>query len=343
MSTKYSSAPDAPTSRRLASRGRRLTLTAVVAAASMFSLAACAGSGGGGSATGDQITVACIVKDASAAIWKAAIAGCEEAGKELGITIISGGGTGDTDLQGERTAFQNALTKGAKGIALAATDSAGMLSTVNAAAKKGVKIATFDSTVDGADLVTNVVGDDEQGAYDAGKYLAEKIGGKGKVAITTCSQSITTCKAAMTGFEKAMAEHPGIEIVGRPLATPNRDKAFQAIQNILGANPDLAGVYSTYDLDGLGALAAGQAANKPLVVVSRGCSMEALKSIDDGGLTACNALFPKKEAYSAVKAIVDAIKGGTPDALIKIPSAVVDKSSVGPWLDTPEFMGPPSK
>ncbi|MFT4231066.1 MAG: sugar ABC transporter substrate-binding protein [Microbacterium sp.] len=309
----------------------------------MLSLAACAGNGGGGASSGDQITVACIVKDASAAIWKAAIAGCEEAGEELGVTIISGGGTGDTDLQGELTAFQNAITKGAQGVALAATDSAGMLSTVNGAAEDGVKIATFDSTVDGGDLVTNVVGDDEQGAYDAGNFLAEQIGGEGKVAITTCSQSITTCKAVMTGFEKAMAEHPDIEIVGRPLATPNRDKAFQAIQNILGANPDLKGVYSTYDLDGLGALAAGEAAGVPLVVVSRGCSMEALESIEEGGLTACNALFPKKEAYTAVKAIVEAIEGGDSEALIKIPSAVVDKASVGPWLETPEFMGPPSE
>ena len=322
---------------------------AIALGASLFvALAGCtptnSGGAGGGAEADGELTIACIVKDASASVWKAAIAGCEEAGEKYGATIISGGGTNDTDLAGQLSAFNNAITKGADGIAFAAVDSAGMLTAVNDATADGIKVSTFDAGVEGADdLTTSVVADDKQGAFDGATYMAEQLGGKGEVAITTCSQSITTCKAVFEGFSEAIANYPEMSVVGSPLATPDRDKAFQAIRNILGANPNLAGVYSTYDLDGLGALEAANSVGKKLVIVSRGCSKEGLESIAAGGLAGCNALFIKREAYAAVEAIVKDIEGEEVDKLTLIPSDVVGPDQVDAWLAIPEFTGPPAE
>lgn len=324
-------------------RSARIAVT-LVAAGTLLLLAACSPTSTGAPNPDDgEITIACLVKDTSAAIWKAAFAGCQEAGDELGAKIIQGGGTSDADLQGQLSAFKNAITKGADGIAFAAVDGAGMLSAVEDATKSGVLVSTFDSTVDGGDLVTNAISNDVQGAYLGGKFLAEQIGGAGEVAITTCSQSITTCRNVVEGFDQAMAEYPDITVVGRPDATPDRNKAFQAITNVLGGSPNLAGVYSTYDLDGLGALEAGNAKGIKLVVVSRGCSMEGLQSVADGGLTGCNALFIKREAYAATKALIDSLNGETVEKEIQIDSEVVSKENVDAWLAIPEFTGPPSK
>jgi ribose transport system substrate-binding protein len=289
-----------------------------------------------------KLKITCLVKDISAGVWQQAIKGCEKAAAEFNFELIVTSGTSDTSLEAQVNAFDNALTKGVNGIAMAAIDSDGMVPSVEKANGKGVPVVTFDTTVSGGKLLANVVPADYQGAFDATTLLANTIGGKGKVAITTCSITISTCRTVREGFLAALEKFPNIELVGQPLATPDRDKGFNAIKDILVAHPDLAGVYSTFDLDGLGAFQAGTAANHKLVVVTRGCGYEVLNSIKDGGITGCDALYFQAMGYQAAKAIVDFYAGKTITTPVLIPADIVTKDNAAKWLAIPEFGGPPA-
>ncbi len=304
---------------------------------------------GGGAATpaatnaaeSGSIKVACLVKDASATFWQAAIQGCKDAAQHYHVDVVFGSGNSDAGLTAQVNAFDNALAKGVIGIALSAVDSSAMSQEVLKANQQNVLVSTFDTTVNNGKLVTNVVPRDREGTMGATKLLADSIGSQNKVAITTCNTTISTCHIVYAAFMDEIKHYPGLRVVGRPLATPYRDKGYTSIKSILAANPDLAGVYSTFDLDGLGAYAAGESVNKHLVVVSRGCGYEVLHSILKGGLTGCNAMYPRKEAYTAVEAIILAHQGKTVQAQIEVPETVVTKANAEKWLTVPEYDGPP--
>jgi len=287
------------------------------------------------------LKVACLVKDASATFWQAAIQGCKDAAAHYHVDVVFGSGNSDAGLTAQVNAFDNALAKGVIGIAMSAVDSSAMSQEVAKANQQNVLVSTFDTTVNSGKLVTNVVPQDREGTTRATKLLAASIGNQTKVAITTCNTTISTCHIVYAAFMDEMQKHSAVKVVARPLATPYRDKGYTSIKSVLAANPDLAGVYSTFDLDGLGAFAAGESVNKHLVVVSRGCGYEVLRSILKGGLTGCNAMYPKKEAYTAVEAIVLAHQGKAVRPQIAIPETVVTKTNAQKWLMVPEYDGPP--
>jgi ribose transport system substrate-binding protein len=310
---------------------RSAIVAAAIAAPAAGDVAAAAG----------PIKIACLVKDASATFWQAAIQGCKDAAEHYHVEVVFGSGNSDAGLTAQVNAFDNALAKGVIGIAMSAVDSSAMSQEVIKANKQNVLVSTFDTTVNDGKLVTNVVPQDREGTMGATKLLANSLGGQTKVAITTCNTTISTCHIVYAAFTDEVQKFPALKVVGRPLATPYRDKAYTSIKSILAANPDLAGVYSTFDLDGLGAYAAGESVNKHLVVVSRGCGYEVLHSILKGGLTGCNAMYPRKEAYTAVEAIVLAHQGKTVQAQIQVPETVVTKANAQKWLTVPEYDGPP--
>ena len=287
------------------------------------------------------LRVACLVKDASATFWQAAIQGCKDAAAHYHIEVVFGSGNSDAGLTAQVNAFDNALAKGVIGIAMSAVDSSAMSQEVSKANQQNVLVSTFDTTVNSGKLVTNVVPQDRAGTMGATKLLVSSIGSQKKIAITTCNTTISTCHIVYAAFTDEIQKYPGLQVVGRPLATPYRDKGYTSIKSILAANPDLAGVYSTFDLDGLGAFAAGESVNKHLVVVSRGCGYEVLHSILKNGLTGCNAMYPRKEAYTAVEAIVLAHQGKAVQPQIEVPETVVTKANAQKWLAVPEYDGPP--
>ena len=93
--------------------------------------------------------------------------------------------------------------------------------------EQNVSVVTFDTTVAGGKLLANVVPADYQGAFDATMLLAKTIGGEGKVAITTCSITISTCHRGPGSILAALEQYPDIELVGQPLATRIKDRANQ--------------------------------------------------------------------------------------------------------------------
>ena len=315
------------------------------------SLAACLSVGANGgdrsmlvpaaAAADAPLKVACLVKDASATFWQAAIQGCKDAAAQYHIEVVFGSGNSDAGLTAQVNAFDNALAKGVIGIAMSAVDSSAMSQEVIKANGQNVLVSTFDTTVNNGKLVTNVVPQDREGTTGATKLLADTIGNQNKVAITTCNTTISTCHVVYAAFMDEIAKFPAIKVVGRPLATPYRDKGYTSIKSILAANPDLAGVYSTFDLDGLVRTRPASRSINISLWFRAAAAYEVLHSILKGGLTGCNAMYPRKEAFTAVEAIVLAHQGKTVQPQIEVPETVVTKANADKWLTVPEYDGPP--
>lgn len=342
--------------------GRAMFTRACAAAAAVLVLGACS-SGDSGEAASDTaaeaavaeeapaeeapaaepLKFACIVKDQSATFFAAMVAGCEQAAAELGVEVTVLSGTADQDIEGAVANFEDAITGGYAGIAIAPSDSVALVPTLEKAVAAGVPVVAMDTAFDGAGALSTVASDSVAGAKAATEYLVQAIGGEGKIAMLACVLTVSTCKDLDTGFEEVVKANPGITVVGKPLTNGNREEGFNAMQDILTAHPDLKGFFAISNQEGIGGIEAASNAGVSVVGVSRNCTIEELTSIASGkGLTACLAQFPKQMGYLAIKSLVDANSGASVPLKQDSGLLILDKQRAQEFIDLGEFNGSPS-
>ncbi|MBS1182795.1 MAG: sugar transporter substrate-binding protein [Proteobacteria bacterium] len=132
------------------------------------------------------------------------------------------------------------------GLAVACLDPATDTQAINDAINAGIKVATFDTDCPDSKRIMYVGHNmDEQDGYDLGKFLAERVGGKGKVGILAGSLSAPNHKARVEGFKKAIAEYPDMSVAFDRPDNDNLQAAVDLTENALQSNPDLVGMFGS--------------------------------------------------------------------------------------------------
>ena len=124
---------------------------------------------------------------------------------------------------------------------------AGLVNYIDRAVDAGIPVATFNSETAAPNKRLFFVGADlyKQGEA-AGKAMADAIGGKGKVGVITGFFAVEALELRRKGFEDYLtANNPDIEIVAQVENTDQGDIAYTQAQDMMTANPDLAGIYVT--------------------------------------------------------------------------------------------------
>ena len=98
------------------------------------------------------------------------------------------------------------------------------------------------------------------GNYNAGamaaRYLAELIGGKGEVAVSTVTGQLNH-EERKTGFVETLArEYPNVKVVSVGNDNNDQTRAAVLVSGFLQAYPNLKGVFCTDALGGVGAATA---------------------------------------------------------------------------------------
>jgi ribose transport system substrate-binding protein len=86
----------------------------------------------------------------------------------------------------------------------------------------------------------------------AGRYIARKIGGKGKVAIMEGVPGSLTGKSKREGFLSAMKNFPNIQIIFTKPAYYKRSRAFEIALALIKDYPDIKGVFCFNDMMAIG-------------------------------------------------------------------------------------------
>lgn len=148
-----------------------------------------------------------------------------------------------------------------------------------------IPVITVDrSTVEG-EVVTSISSDNYAGGQKAGEFAVEKLGGKGKVAILRGTLGTDLENERYNGFVDAIKDTQ-IEIVAEQSAEFDRTTAFNTIENVLQANPDINLVYAENDEMCLGVSKALEAANRDdIMIVGFDGAQETLEAIKAGSVT----------------------------------------------------------
>ncbi len=132
-----------------------------------------------------------------------------------------------------------------------------------------------------------------QSGYLCGKYIAEKLGGKGKILEITGPPGSDWSAARQIGFKKALSEHPGLTVAGTANGGYLRQQGLSATQDLLTREPDIQAIWGENEDMALGASQALDArgikqwdGKTGVVVVGADGLVSGMQSIRNGKLTA---------------------------------------------------------
>ena len=204
------------------------------------------------------------------------------------------------------------------------TDADAVVPSILKANAAGIPVFTIDRGATSGEVVTHIASDNVAGGKMAGEFLAEKIGGKGKVVELVGIPGTSAARDRGKGFHEAMEGYPDIEIVASQAADFNRDRGLAVFENIRQAQPEIDGVFAHNDEMVLGAIAAAEAAGrKGIVFVGFDAVDDAVKAVKDGKLAATVAQQPKEMGLLGVEYAVKYLNGETIPDNVPVPLMVV--------------------
>ena len=191
------------------------------------------------------------------------------------------------------------------GLAVACLDQATNVQLMDEAVEAGLNVITFNSPCD--DKFPFIGPKSSKGdGYDLGKFLADSLGGEGKVAILAGSLTASDHVQRIEGFKEALAEYPAMEIVFEQPDDDILEKAVELTENVLSAHPDLDGIFGSNASNPIGAARAVQNAGKAgeVTIVGMDDLPEAVDFVCSGVISALKAQRQWDMGYWAVKYMV---------------------------------------
>lgn len=231
--------------------------------------------------------------------------------------------------------MENLITQKVSAICVVPTNSGSIIPVIKEANAAGIPVINIDNKADmaladkqGAKIATYIGSDNFAGGQLAARFIVDKLGGKGKVAILEGISGNDAAIKRKGGFLEGLKTAPGIMVVASQVANWNREQAFNIFQNILKSNPGLNAVFACNDEMALGAYRAMVQAKIPksdLVIVGFDAIPEAVTAVNAGNIDATIAQQPALMGAKGVLTALDIIGGAKVDSSYSTELKVIKK------------------
>jgi ribose transport system substrate-binding protein len=198
----------------------------------------------------------------------------------------------------------------------------------------GIPVLIVDNDTPWAGKLSYIGTDNRAGGRLAADYMVKALGGRGKVAIIRGILGASSHEDRVAGFQEAIAQAPGIQVVTIQPANSERATALTVMENILTSNPSLNAVFVTSDQMVLGAIegVAAQQMRGKILVVGFDAGKEAVRAVKSGAINAVIAQYPANMGKQAVDAAIKAIHGEPVAKVIDTGTALVTKENADEFL-----------
>ncbi|MCD8352654.1 MAG: sugar ABC transporter substrate-binding protein [Planctomycetaceae bacterium] len=218
---------------------------------------------------------------------------------------------GHTAVQKMVQIIEDVIVKGVDIIVISPLDAKSVVPAFQLAKEEGVLVVCMDQSADGDDFLTYVATDNYAAATLAADYAKEILGGKGKVMIIEGAPGSSTAIARRDGFGHNVVKDSSIVIAASQSGYWQNDKAMEATQNVLQANPDVDLIFCSSDVMVGGVVEAVKLAGKEgqMKIISFDGSGFGMNLVKDGRITADIGQFPIKIGQIAVETALDVLSG----------------------------------
>jgi len=179
-------------------------------------------------------------------------------------------------------------------------------------------------------VVTVASNDIEAGQLQM-RYLAEKLGGKGSLAIIMGDLAQNATHDRTEGVKQVLKDYPGIKIVEQQSAEWQRNKGMDLTSNWLLAGTHFDAIVANNDEMAIGAAMALQQAGKAkgeIAIVGIDGLPDGLAAIKRGMLVASVFQDPKAQATVAVQSAIKMIKGEAVEPDVWVPFQLIKPEQV---------------
>lgn len=254
--------------------------------------------------------------------------GIEARAKELGVQVIFV--TANEVVSTQVDGIQDLVARKVDGILASPIDAVAVGTAYSAAAAAKIPVISIARHANSPAQSAFVTMDEKKIGGDTARWIAQRIGGKGKIAMITGPSGAATFRAINEGFDEAMKANPGITVAYRKDAALTREMGLKLAEDALVAHPDLVAIYAANDELALGAAQAVAAAGKRGRVAITGMNgiPPALQAVKAGNLGMTIELNAVGWGRLGVDTMVNYLKGIKPSGSVAIQHLIVDASNV---------------
>ena len=220
----------------------------------------------------------------------------------------------NTDAAGQLEDIRNLISAGVDAIIVNPADPAGVNPAIKEATDAGIAVVAVDQTVTepSAYVISN---NQEEYGYVGAKWLFEQLGGSGDVIYMRGAAGASADSDRDRGFKRALAEHPGINIVHEVFTGWQMDQGKQQLLDYIATGAPFDGIWTSgTDIVIVDALLESEVPLVPVVGADTGGFVKQLISVE--GLTGAAVTNPGSVGGAGVTLALQLLEGEKPASQI---------------------------
>ncbi|QHD07492.1 sugar ABC transporter substrate-binding protein [Pseudomonas sp. R76] len=238
------------------------------------------------------------------------------------------------DVVKQLSQVENFISQKVDAIIVNPVDTASTKNIISAATKAGIPLVFVNRRPDQKDLPKDVVAvtsDDVEAGRLQMQYIAEKLGGKGKIVILLGDLANNSTTNRTKGVKEVLAKYPGITIEQEQTGTWLRDRGMTLVNDWLTQGREFNAVLANNDEMAIGAsMALKSAGAKPGSVLIAGVdgTPDGLNAITKGDMAASAFQDVKGQAVGSVEAARKMAKHEPVEQNVIIPFKLITPDNV---------------
>lgn len=251
--------------------------------------------------------------------------GAQTAANRLGVELVVKDAADDVEQQ--KTQVQELIDASVDAILINPVDGDAIVPAIEAANAANIPVLTIDRSASGGQIVSHIASDNLAGGRMAAEYLAESLGGTGKVIELEGVPGTSAAQQRGAGFNEAIAESEGIEVIARQTANFNREEGKTVFAQLLDQYDEIDGVFAHNDEMILGAIEAAKEAGRAADIrfVGFDAVEDAVNAVESGDLLATIAQQPQEMGRLGVESAVKHLNGEDIPESVPVDLALITK------------------
>ena len=286
----------------------------------------------------ESYTIAVVPKGTTHEFWKSIHAGAVKAEKELmaqgaKVKLFWKGPLREDDRDQQIQVVENFTARSVSGIVLAPLDSQALVAPVASAAQSKIPTVVIDSDLKSDKQISFVATDNFKGGQMAGEFLAQQLGGKGKVILLRYQVGSASTEAREAGFLDAIKKASGIQLISSDQhAGATRETAYQASQNLLNRfGREVDGIFCPNETATIAMTKAlrdiGRAGGQ-VKLVGFDSGSQSVLDLKNGDVQALVVQDPLKMGYLGVMTLVQHLRGKPVEKRVDTGVSLVTKANM---------------
>jgi ribose transport system substrate-binding protein len=279
----------------------------------------------------EKMTIAVFTKNTTNPAYEAFRIAADQVARSAGARIVHYVPKQPDNVDEQKAMVEQVLKDRPDAVVFIPVDDVAMIDSVKKLNEAKIPIVLASNPLPGS-FVTYVGADDFEIGYRQARYLFDNLGGKGKIVVIEGTPAAPTNRERVRGYKRALAEFPGIEVLGSGIGNYQQPDAKRVMIKFLGDYPQIDAVLSANDGMALGALEALKEANRTSVVIGINGILPAVKQIEAGAMLASVDFNMFKIGCTATRAAVRYLKREPLPEKIMLPAEIIDRTNYKAWL-----------